>query len=227
MGAEDARNQPAYGIPEAARLVGLPVATLRSLVCGREYAVPQGKREFAKLIRVPEGRERNLSFFNLVEAYVLRALRTERGIAITELQTALEYAQRSLKIERLLLSPQLRASAGDIFLDRYGRLINLSKSGQVALRSVLDRYLARVEYDRAGLPVRVYPFAGAGAAGDRSVVIDPAVAFGRPIIQRRGVSTAVLAERIEAGEDPADVASDYGLDSSEIEHAVVYELRSA
>jgi uncharacterized protein (DUF433 family) len=54
-------------------------------------------------------------------------------------------------------------------------------------------------------------------------VIDPSIAFGRPILLRRGITTAVIAERIDAGESVGEVATDYELSSDEIEGAILYE----
>ena len=38
-----------------------------------------------------------------------------------------------------------------------------------------------------------------------------------------GVSTRAIVDRIDAGETAEDVAEDYGLSTSDIEQAVVYE----
>ena len=48
------------------------------------------------------------------------------------------------------------------------------------------------------------------------------MAFGRPIVLRAGVSTAAIADRIDAGETVAALADDYGLTGEEIEQAVFY-----
>ncbi len=40
---------------------------------------------------------------------------------------------------------------------------------------------------------------------------------------RAGVSTGIIAERIDAGETVPDLADDYNLSPSEIEEAIVYE----
>jgi uncharacterized protein (DUF433 family) len=58
---------------------------------------------------------------------------------------------------------------------------------------------------------------------DRAIAIDPQIAFGRPVILDKGVSTATIAERIDAGELPGDVAPDYDLRPAEIEEAALYE----
>jgi hypothetical protein len=78
----------------------------------------------------------------------------------------------------LLLSPELRSRAGDVFLDRYGQLISLSASGQLAIRQVLEAHLRRVEWDARNVPIRLHPFL-IGDAPDQSrpIVIDPLVSF--------------------------------------------------
>jgi uncharacterized protein (DUF433 family) len=72
--------------------------------------------------------------------------------------------------------------------------------------------------------VRLYPFVSAAAPTEaRPIVIDPRIAFGRPVVQRKAVSTSAIAERIDAGESLEDVAADYDLGRSEIEQAILYE----
>jgi uncharacterized protein (DUF433 family) len=221
--AADLRNQPAYGAAEAARYLRLPAATLRTWLVGRAYPKGGEQATFHPLIKPARRQPLQLSFFNLIEAHVLRALRTEHGVALPELRKAIAYAQKKLGIDRLLLSQELRTLAGQVFLDRYLELINLSASGQLAMRRLFEEHLKRVEWDEWKFPVRLYPYADATRRGaDHAIAIDPQVAFGRPVIQRVGVSTAAIADRIDAGEKVADLASDYDLLPEEIEQAVLY-----
>jgi uncharacterized protein (DUF433 family) len=169
-----------------------------------------------------------LSFSNLIEAHVLRSLRTEHGVSVKALRKALDYAQQKLGIDRLLLRSELRAEAGRIFLDRYGELIELSASGQLAMRKLLEEHLKRVDWDETKFPVRLYPFvSGSALIEDRPIAIDPRIAFGRPVVVRKSISTAAIAERIDAGESAEDLANDYDLPPAEIEQAVVYERAAA
>jgi uncharacterized protein (DUF433 family) len=55
------------------------------------------------------------------------------------------------------------------------------------------------------------------------IAIDPKIAFGRPVVLRKGITTTVIADRIDAGEKVDDLAADYDLKAAEIEQAVVYE----
>ncbi len=219
----DLRNQPAYGPAEAARYLRLAPATLRTWLVGREYPKAGSQATFHPLIQPARRQPLQLSFYNLVEAHVLRALRTVHGVKLTELRTAIDFAQRKLHIPRLLLSPALRTHAGQVFLDRFFDLINLSASGQLAMRRMLEDHLKRVEWDDWQFPVRLYPYLGAAQpAADRPIAIDPRVAFGRPVVRRAGISTAAIADRIDAGESVQALAEDYDLSPGEIEQAVLY-----
>lgn len=165
-----------------------------------------------------------LSFWNLVEAHVLRALRTEHGVSVRALRQAIDYSQMELHMERLLLSEKLCTDAGEVFLDRYGQLIDLSASGQLAMRRIFQEHLKRVEWDEWRFPVRLYPFITSGTlAADHLIMIDPKISFGRPVLASRGISTAAIAGRIDAGEAVDDLAADYDLTAAEIEQAVLYE----
>ena len=221
--ASNLRNQPAYGPAEAARYLRLPAATLRTWLIGRDYPKGGSKATFHPLIKPANRQPLQLSFFNLIEAHVLRALRTEHGVALAELRKAIAFAEKKLQLDRLLLSRQLSTHAGQVFLDRYVELINLSASGQLAMRKMFEDHLKRVEWDEWHFPVRLYPYVDSvPRSADRPIAIDPAVAFGRPIVLRAGVSTAAIADRIDAGETVAALADDYGLTGEEIEQAVFY-----
>ena len=220
----DLRDSPAYTIAEAARYLRLPAATLRSWVLGRSYPVVGGDGRFQPLIQPASKQPPFLSFWNLIEAHVLRSFRTDHGVSVPALREALDYAESEFGLERLLLRKELSTSAGELFLEHYGQLINLSASGQLAMRHVFDEHLRRVEWDKWMFPVRLYPFvSGKTPTEDHSIAIDPQISFGRPIVVRMGISTAAIAERIDVGETVSDIAKDYELTEIEIQQAILYE----
>jgi len=223
----DLRDQPAYAVAEASRYLKLPAATLRSWVVGRPYPKGDGVGHSRPLIHPPKKQPLLLTFWNLIEAHVLRSLRTEHGVSIKALRQALNYAEKSEQIDRLLLRKDLRTNAGRLFLEKYGELIELSASGQLAMRKLFEEHLERVEWDEWQFPVRLYPFVTAEAPAPRPIAIDPAISFGRPIVLKAGVSTSVIAERIDAHEKPEEVADDYGISLEEIQQAVTYERLAA
>lgn len=213
------QDVPAYNLAEAAKYLHIATATLRSWIIGRSYPRETGPGFFKPLIQLPDPSDRHLSFANLVEAHNLRALRTEHGVKIRAVRIALEYAERVCGIQRLLLRPELRTHAGDLFLDKYRELVNLSRAGQMALRMVLNDYLKRVVW-KQDLPTRLYPFLG---DFKRIIAIDPLIAFGRPVVISKGISTAVITDRIDAGESVKCIAKDYDLTETDVKTAVRYE----
>lgn len=226
-GGRDPRQLPAYSVPDAARYLRIPTATLRSWVVGRKYPVQDGVGSFEPLIRPADAARRRLSFENLIEAHVLRALRTQHSIDIKSVRPALEYAEKELGIERLLLNNEpLLTHGGELFMERFGSLVNLSRAGQIAIREVLIQYLQRVERDDAALPIRLYPFV-APATTRKSIVIDPLRSFGRPILVGAGVHTQVIAARINAGESVAELAQDYELSEARIQDALIFHQAAA
>ena len=207
----DIRDAAAYGISEAARFIRIPRATLAYWTRGPR-----------PLIRPPRPGG-DLSFNNLVEGHVLRALRSVHGASMASVRSALSYAQEQLAISRLLLHDELLTDGGDLFIEQLDQLINLSRSGQLALRRLLQDCLRRVERDDEQLPFLLYPVLPRESADDRAITIDPRISFGRPVLAGTGVSTRALVDRIDAGEDMADVARDYDLTEIQIQDAVLYE----
>jgi uncharacterized protein (DUF433 family) len=102
--------------------------------------------------------------------------------------------------------------------------MELSASGQLAMRKMFDEHLTRVDWCGLPVPARLYPFLSSSSDPSvRPIMIDPRVAFGRPILVRKAISTRAIADRIDAGETVSELALDYDLEPREIEEAVVYE----
>ncbi len=224
MTKHDLRHQPAYTLAEAARYLKVAPATLRSWVVGRPYPKGTGTAHSSPLITPAGNPPPTLSFWNLIEAHVLRSLRVDHGVSMDALRRAIRYAQRSLGIDHLLLNEKLRTDGGKLLLERYGELIDLSASGQIAMRRTFNEHLERVDWDQWQFPVRLYPFASSEMPiANRPIAIDAQVAFGRPVLAESGITTGTIAARIDAGESEADLAEDYGLSVGQIEEAILYE----
>jgi uncharacterized protein (DUF433 family) len=171
-----------------------------------------------------------LSFYNLIEAHVLSALRREHNVALWKIRKALDYVGSHFPARHQLADHRFETDGVDLFLERYGRLINLSQEGQLAMRGIIKAYLRRIERDRKGLPIRLYPFTRKGmepahADEPRAVVIDPLVSFGRPVLRGTGIPIVAIAERYKAGESIAELADDYERAPGEIEEAIRSELQ--
>lgn len=155
---------------------------------------------------------------------MLRALRQRHGVPLDDVRRAVAIAEAELGIDRLLVDPRLKASAGTLFLDRYYDLVELTASQQIAMRVVLARYLQRIEYGPDDLPTQFFPFERIpDTAAERVISLSPFVAFGKAVVERRGVSTRAITDRLDAGESKEDLIQDYDLTEAELEEAILFE----
>ncbi|HKI05885.1 MAG TPA: DUF433 domain-containing protein [Thermoanaerobaculia bacterium] len=224
----DPNELPRYTVPEAAHYLRMPHETLKSWVVGRNYPVSGGEKHWAGLIKRPDDADPKLSFSNLIEAHVLLALRKQYGVKMKEIRESLEIAQERFNIPRVLLSPQLRATKGNVFLDQLHQLTNLSKGGQGAIPEILEAYLERIDWNVAGMPDRMHPLTRPDLLeSPKLLAIDPRIAFGRPVVKRNAIKTSAIAERFRAGESISELADDYDLEVFEVEEALRYELPDA
>lgn len=216
------RTQPAYTLREAALCVRVPAATLRAWTAGRPYPTASELRHSAPLIVAADRERRLLSFVNLIEAQVLRALRTVHELSLQNVRRALrEYGRHDPK-DHPLAYEDFQTDGLDLFVERYGSTINLSRSGQIALRSTLAEHLRRVQRDRVG-PIRLFPFVHSDDDRRQVVAVSPHVAFGRPVIEGTRVGTDDVVARIRRGDSPAVVAEDLHLTEQQVIDACVFE----
>jgi uncharacterized protein (DUF433 family) len=222
----DVRYQPAYSIAEAAHYLRMPRATLRSWVAGRWYPVGGAKKKSRPLVHPDDPEGRYLSFINLVEAHILAAILRRHGVKLPKVRRALDYVKRHFVVERPLIDETFQTDGMDLFVERYGEMINASREGQQAMRDILSLYLQRIERDGAGLPVKLYPFTRDTAAQEpprpdpRLIVMSPLVSYGRPVIRGTGIPVAAIYERYKAGDSIAELADQFRLDPSAVEEAI-------
>ncbi|GAA6620667.1 hypothetical protein [Scytonema sp. NUACC26] len=79
-GGIDPRDIPSYSISDAARYLRIPRGTIRAWTVGRRYRITSGSNFFKPLIPIHNRRPRLLSFTNLIEVHVLRAIRKQHKI---------------------------------------------------------------------------------------------------------------------------------------------------
>lgn len=221
----DTRNLPAYSYKEAEKYLHIPKDTIRSLVKGRTYETKQGKRFSEPLIELPQPDAKALSFTNLVEAHVLRAIRVEHDVRLDQIRIALSFISDELGYPHPLVREDfLKTDGQSIYVEHLERLLDASKGGQIAIRETLDIYLTRIEVDEQGIASRLFPFVHPGVKDEpKVIVIDPNISFGRPVIAGTRIPTQVLAERHQAGESVERLAEDYRCDQGLIQIALEYE----
>ncbi len=157
-GGIDPRDIPTYAISEAARYLRIPAGTVRSWVAGRRYETTQGDQYFQPLILTNDRKPRLLSFTNLIEIHVLRAIRKDHKIQLDKVRAALDYLESELQVTHPLARSEFRTDGVNLFTEHYGTLINVSQSGQTNLKDALNAHLERIEPDDSGLAIQTLPF---------------------------------------------------------------------
>jgi uncharacterized protein (DUF433 family) len=212
--AQDPRLTPAYSFREAARYLRLPLPTLRSWCLGL------GSTQ--SVFRMDDPKRQHLSFMNLVEAHVLAGMRRHHGVGLPQVRRALNYVQEQCGVDRPLIDQTFQTDGRFLFIEQLERLINASKSGQLAMPDLLP-LLERIKRDLSGLPEKLYPCTRAAeacnpASDPKIVVMNPRISFGRPSVG--GVATSAIWSRFRAGDSPSHLAEDYGLPAEAIEEAI-------
>ncbi len=223
---DDPRLAPTYTPVEAAHYLRMPRETLRSWVHGRSYVVAGQAKRSPALIQLDDSDQKYLSFINLVEAHVLAAMRRRHGVKLPKVRAALDYVRSKFDSARPLIDQAFQTDGLDLFVERYGDMINVSREGQNAMKELIAAYLQRIDRDPIGVPFRLYPFTRITESAlspkddPRVIVMNPAVSFGRPIIVGTGIPVSAIYERYRAGDSVAELAEDFHLNIGAIEEAI-------
>lgn len=226
----EVREVAAYSLAEAARYLRLPLSTIRAWCLGqRYYDKERNPHRFSPVIEIVDRKGKLLSFINLVELFVLAAIRRRYEVGLPQVREAVAYLKRKFPSPHPLADHEFQTDGVDLFADKFGELLNLSRDGQVEMKELLLAHLRCVQRDPAGIPLKLYllprnPRIDVTQRERGTVVIDPRFGFGRPVIDGTGIRTDVIIERFSAGERLEDLAQDYGRPKDDIEEVLRSEL---
>src|SRR5437764_11602529 len=219
-GGADARELPAYSFWDVALSLRLPVSTLR--------AWTRGQPGFQPLFDIPRDSSGlfELSFYNLIESYVIVQLRRKHGLAMKKVRWSIEYLQNVLDVEHPIVEADMFVVGTELFM-RYGRhSLSLTRSGQLPIEGVIRDLLTRVDKGPFGFE-RFYPQVensrGLVSSRYKPIVIDPEVTYGRPRIAGTGIPTAAIAERYRANESIPSIAKDFYTTVTKVRAALAFE----
>ena len=219
----DLREEPNYSIPEAAIYLKIPVETLRYWILGRKYRTGSGITKSEPLIRIADRKKCLMSFINLVEAHVLSAIRKVHEIPMTKIRAALNFIEENYQTKHPLADRVLETDGVNLFIREYDELLNISRKGQLGIKTILEVYLKRIERDESGCPLRIYPLRSEDSRESKHLMIHTRISFGRLVIAGTGIPVDVLAERYNGGESIESIARDYGCEEEKITEAILWQ----
>jgi uncharacterized protein (DUF433 family) len=207
-------EQPAYGTAEAAVYLRIPYQTLRYWLTGFRTRSP--------IIHPVETSPLRLSFMNLLECHALAGMRKIYDLKLPRVRQALEKVSNDYQQPHPLVNEVFLTNRKDLFIERLGKIINVSQHGQIGL-NFFQMHLERVMVDPTGL-FRFFPFVVQPAPSEpKTIEINPMVGFGKPVIAGTGISTAIIASRFNARESIAALAAEYECTPQQIEEAIRWE----
>src|SRR5947207_3584444 len=121
----------------------MPEGSQRSWVAGRLYPVAGRSKRSRPLILLDDPKRQYLSFINLVEAHVLAAIRRRHGVKLPKVRKALDYVRRQFRVERPLIDKAFQTDGLELFVERYGELINVSRECQRVMKDIIGVHLKR------------------------------------------------------------------------------------
>jgi uncharacterized protein (DUF433 family) len=210
-----------YDLTEAAHLTGLRPRRVREWFRGHPATV--APPVFLGDYR-PAAGHLAISFHDLVEVFIAGQLR-DNGVSLPFIRRLHGQLKAQWQTHHPFCRVELRTDGKRVFscrLDADGRgdVVDL-RTGQKVFDTVLLPFLKKLDYDDATRLARRWAIAP-------MVVLDPAVGFGKPVVENFAVSTRVLAAAFEAnGRDAATVAAMFGVDEPHVRAAVAFEARRA
>ncbi len=145
---------------------------------------------------------------------------------MNKIRRGLDFISQMYPSDNPLAEKDFETDRLSLFLRESGLVYDISRgSGQIVLEDIVKEYMQRIERDLHGLPIKLYPFSGTGKPDEpRSILIDPKISFGRPILSNISIPVEIIVERYRAGESMGELAGDYECNQEKIEEAIRCKL---
>ncbi|MDP9054447.1 MAG: DUF433 domain-containing protein [Acidobacteriota bacterium] len=220
----DRREIPRYTVAEVSLYLHIKESTLRSWIFGRPYPANGTIVQSGPLMEPADPGHGRLSFYNLVEAHILRTTRQQDEVPMPAIREALRYANARNAGPHPLITQQFETEGSSLFVSKLGELVNYTKQGQQAFADLMQEHLQRIDRDTLG-PYALYPIIP-NKPKSKVVTIKPGVSSGVPTVAGTGISISILFARYHAGDSIDDLIDDYGLSREQVEDSIEY-IRAA
>jgi uncharacterized protein (DUF433 family) len=211
-----------YDLHECAELTGLDLKRIR------RWFVPSPSETNRRPVLKPdypsvEG-DTAISFLDMIEVFVLGNLR-EHKVPLQTLRNVYTRLQRDFKQKHPLAHNRLATDGTDVFLrvaDAEGKeqLIEVL-TRQMVFPEIIAPFLKQLDYDPETHLARLWRIAD-------GVVLNPAIALGKPVVDGVFVKTEVLADAYHANDQNADaVARWYNVRPDDVMTAVRFQASLA
>ncbi len=212
-----------YSLREAGNLLAVDPITIKRWVGGYEYD-HHGPRKSQPPVWTPQYAidedEILLGFRDLMEARVVRSLRS-LGIGLPYIREFVARATEIIGATRPFSTSAFRSDGKNIFLEvtegtNEPHLIDPVRCQHV-FRTIVAPTFVDLEFDNDAA-ARWWP-----TGGRRTVVIDPTMSFGQPIVAANGIRTRMVVDAVKAEGSVERAARIYDLKPKAVRDALHFE----
>ena len=156
---------------------------------------------------------------------MLSSLRRLHAVPLKNVRSAITYLRETTQTDHPLADCDLLTDRSDVFVEKTGVYLNISRAGQFEMKKQLLRCMMQVDRGIDGLPDRLR----LPDPNNESIVaaeVNPEIRFGQPRIPGTGIPTAIIYQRWRAGEVAAQLAAVYERPVADVTSAISYEESS-
>ncbi|QCX50245.1 DUF433 domain-containing protein [Ralstonia pseudosolanacearum] len=213
-----------YTLKEAERLTGAPSREVSRWLFGCRFK--DGARPPLWKTQLSELDEKVIGFRDLMELRIVKAFRTH-DVSLRVIRTAIGNARELFAIDYPFTANRFLTDGKSIFYEA------LKEHGEIELTDIVRRQMvfehivrpelyAGIEFTANGQAKRWYPLMNSNI-----VVLDPDIAFGKPVLADYEVRTDTVADAYRTEKSKKTVASLYDIPVSAVEAAIRYERLAA
>lgn len=214
-----------YTFPEASRLTGIPLRELRRWLDGYAYKDVHNAAASVPPLwdsELSQAELDGISFHDLLEVRFVKAFR-QHGVSLQTIRVASRRARELFASDHPFTSRKFRTDGRTIFVSAMQEtgeteLLDLVRQ-QYAFRRVIEPSLYNgIEFGPDDIAARWYP-----SPRSKAIVLDPQIAFGKPVVSHGAVRTSILHEAYLVEGDKNLVARLYEVPVSAVTAAVAFE----
>ena len=213
-----------YTLQEVERLTGAQAREVSRWLFGYTFkggvSAPLWKSQLADLD------EKMIGFRDLMELRIVKAFRNH-DVPLQVIRAAIEGAKAMFGTEYPFTAHRFLTDGKSIFseaLQEHGdtEMTDLAKRQLVFEHIVRPELYTGIEFAGDGHATRWFP-----VKQSKTIVLDPEIAFGKPVLTDYGVRTEIIAEAFKAEKNKKTVASLFDIPTAAVDAAIRYERMAA
>lgn len=213
-----------YSAREAAHIIRVPANKVRRWMFGYQSKGVEYKGLWERAVNEPGV----IGFHDLLELKLVHEFR-QHGLSLAVIREAAHIAREEFGTSYPFARQHFHTDGKKVFLEAAKQVGDTHLVDVISKQYVMEQvyrasFLASIDYSSLGDAERWYPM-NDEQHPDKSIVLDPQRAFGKPILTESGVPTRVLYDAYRLNEPLEVIAANYAVTPEEVKQAVLYESR--